>query len=230
MTLHSIIMKYEDLTTCIKENHHLLTAFGLFAALSVYFTEFMVKTENTEIIVETLPLITLCLMLTIGVELYLNFRKGYVHKKDSTIGFMLTAFILGLLFLNVLIVGYILTIYYSTLYKILNFSLIFITVTLISYLIDEKRIYTKIKKKMKINKFVRGIVIIFSSVICVYGTNAYDSLKLESFLQILEFNLIFSIFFSLAFVVVALNAIIVLEGIYMIYEDIKKILHEKIKV
>lgn len=190
-------MENEYLSTFIKENHYLLTAFGIFAALTVYFTGFMVKTEETQMIVEFIPLITLILMIVVGFELYTNstkedenelFMKGQILEEFRKIIF--TSFKLGLFFL-LLFIGYYILCVYPIFKVIFNFFLFFMSVITIITFKDKIEKYCG--KCIEEKESIKYVIFIFSGLF-IYFINYYSAIIISIYMPI-KSNSLFNILF-----------------------------------
>ena len=173
-------MEEQTLSDYIKENQHLLTAFGLFAALTVYFTDVLAKTVNTSTINNYIPFITIVLMIIIGMELYLNIvinEKNELVLKGSILEtvqiFTKISFILGLFFLVLLIFLYLLIIYTQPLIMLINGSLFFVTTVFISIFNERKKVYQKIIYLLSEKKYKKYISFLLSLYFFLYAKNIF---------------------------------------------------------
>ncbi|MCK4968050.1 MAG: hypothetical protein KAS12_03255 [Candidatus Aenigmarchaeota archaeon] len=219
----------KTLSSYIKENQHLLTTFGLFAALTVYFTDFVIKSKNTEIIYTYIPFITLILMIIVGMELYLNALKNNENELivkglflETLQTYTKTSFILALFFLVVIIFLYILITYTQPVINLLNFSLFFITTMFIFLFNDKKKINEKINNILNKKKYAKYSIFLLGFIIFLYLRNIVSDIypNLLSTISNYHTSILTGIFFYFILMII----IILTNSLILILGDIKKYL------
>lgn len=114
-----------SLSKYIRQNHNLLTAFGLFVGLTIY-SHSTISVGSTKNVADWISYLSLILAVIVGIELWRNANYfALLDDDDREKDTLLTAFIIGIAFLTILIFYYITTAYGSLLASSLKLGLFF---------------------------------------------------------------------------------------------------------